>query len=828
MSNPIKRILKNRYFIRALPFFGMQKIIATILLTAYFFQGMAQGDFGAVLQGKFDAYRKSVLFEQLFVHTDKHVYVAGEILWFKVYAVDAFFHQPLPLSSVAYVELLDKNNKAVLQSKISLRKAGGYCDGNGSLYLPAFINSGNYKFRVYTSWMKNFGADYFFEKIITVYNLQKGAGMDSVSKTRSLDVHVDFFPEGGNLVNSLVNKVAFRVTDQYAKGLDFTGVLVNKRGDSILSFRPLKFGMGSFSFTPVPESSYYVVIRLAEGTLVKKELPAAYNQGYVMHLEKRLDGQLEVSVKRPFKEVQKNNDPVYLFILSRGSIKLVLSKALENGEAVFFIDTARLGEGVSQITVFNSDKQPVCERLFFRYPKNKLLLRIKTDQAEYSSRKKINVDIISGTDDDHPSAADLSLAVYRVDSLQNADPVNIENYLWLSADLRGSVESPEYYFNGSSPKISEVMDNLMLTQGWRRFKWEEVLGNKKPAFEFLPEYNGHLISGKIVNSRSGLPLEHIECYLSVPGAYPQFRTSLSDDQGRIRFEVKNFYASREIIVQTNPRSDSGYALDIQKPFSDQFSSAAYPLFSMPDIQSSGLLYASINTQAQDLYLGGKIKQFMPPVMDTLPFYQEPDERYLLDNYTRFTTMEEIIREYVKGVGISKTDGIFSLSVVNDWSKIKFNQGPLVLLDGVPVFDVDKFIKNYDPLKLYKLEVVRKEYFLGYKSFDGVLNFSTYGGDLAGYDLDPAAVVLDYEGLELQRKFYAPEYESKEQTSSHLPDFRNLLYWEPELKTNSHGRTQLGFYSSDLPGKYAVVVQGLDTGGNLGSQVIFFDVKGKSK
>ena len=213
-------------------------------------------------------------------------------------------------------------------------------------------------------------------------------------------------------------------------------------------------------------------------------------------------------------------------------------------------------------------------------------------------------------------------------------------------------------------------------------------------------------------------------------------------------------------------------------------------------------------------------------MDTFPFYQEPDERYLLDNYTRFTTMEEIIREYVKGVGISKTDGNFSLSVVNDRSKLKFNEGPLVLIDGVPVVDVDKFVKNYDPLKLYKLEVVRREYFLGYKSFDGILSFSTYGGDLAGYELDPGAVVLDYEGLELQRKFYAPVYENQEQTSSHLPDFRSLLYWEPELKTSVQGKAQLDFYASDLPGKYAIVMQGLDAEGAPGSQVIFIEVKGK--
>jgi hypothetical protein len=36
--------------------------------------------------------------------------------------------------------------------------------GNGSLYLPVSLNSGVYEFRAYTNWMKNFDAEFFFEK----------------------------------------------------------------------------------------------------------------------------------------------------------------------------------------------------------------------------------------------------------------------------------------------------------------------------------------------------------------------------------------------------------------------------------------------------------------------------------------------------------------------------------------------------------------------------------------------------------------------------------------------------------------------------------------
>src|SRR5580765_2289493 len=59
--------------------------------------------------------------EKIFAHTDKDFYVAGEILWFKLYAVSADSLKPIDLSSVAYVEIINANQKAVLQATVSLQ-----------------------------------------------------------------------------------------------------------------------------------------------------------------------------------------------------------------------------------------------------------------------------------------------------------------------------------------------------------------------------------------------------------------------------------------------------------------------------------------------------------------------------------------------------------------------------------------------------------------------------------------------------------------------------------------------------------------------------------
>ena len=789
-----------------------KKIFSGCLFFYCGFAAYAQTD--SMLEKQFLVYQKNNMQEKLFVHTDKNFYVAGEIIWIKVYDVDAYFHQPLSISRIAYVELLDRNHKSLLQAKLSLKNG----DGNGSIYLPITLNSGNYILRAYTNWMKNFSPEYFFRKNITVINTEKITEKETTE--RSLHYDIQFFPEGGNLVNSIESKIAFKIADQYGRGTDASCFLVDNDQDTVLRFRPYKFGLGNFDFTPQAQHKYKAIIQLPDGKSFRKELPAAYDSGYVVKLAPEDSSQIKIIVSE--KNIH-NPGYVYLLIHTRGLMKWMGSSLFKNGEALFLIDQNKIGEGISQVTVFNEERIPVCERLYFKYPKEKLQLTVQTNQQEYATRKKIDLRISSARSDGTPVPANMSMAVYRLDSLQGLDGTNINNYLWLASDLAGGIESPEYYFENEGKGREEAMDNLMLTHGWRRFRWEDILQNKKPAFEFIPEYKRHIITGKITDTRTGLPAKKIDAWLSVPGTRIQLADATSDEQGKINFILKDVYGPQELIAQTNRQRDSNYRIDITNPFIDRYDSTPVPDFSMPDKKPNTLLYESINMQVQNIFAGSKLQQFSTPVIDTTAFYLDPDERYLLDNYTRFTTMEEVLREYVKGVNVSKRGGKFHLPISELQSKDPFKNDPLVLIDGVPVFDIEKLM-SYDPLKVYKIELVDRKYSFGSQDFDGILSLSTYNGDLSGFELDPHAVAIDYDGLQLQRTFYSPEYETEQQISSHIPDFRNPLFWSPEINTDESGKQITHFYTSDLPGKYVIVVQGLSAGGLIGSHTVFFEVK----
>jgi len=147
---------------------------------------------------------------------------------------------------------------------------------------------------------------------------------------------------------------------------------------------------------------------------------------------------------------------------------------------------------------------------------------------------------------------------------------------------------------------------------------------------------------------------------------------------------------------------------------------------------------------------------------------------------------------------------------------------MILIDGVPFFDVDKLFA-IDPLKVYKLDDVPYNYYWGPSFEAGIFSYTTYKGDLGGTEIDPHAVVMDYEGLEIQRQFYSPVYDTEQAQNSRIPDFRDVLFWEPYITTQTQGKNNLSFYTSDKTGQYIGVIQGLTATGEAGSSSFMFNV-----
>jgi hypothetical protein len=767
------------------------------------------------LQNSVENYTKNNLQEKLYVHTDKNFYVANEICWFKIYNVDAIFNKPLNISKVAYVELIDNNNKAVWQEKIALNEG----TGNGSILIPSAIVTGNYTLRAYTNWMKNFNASFFFEKKISILNpsLTQENNYTPIKENYSIQI----FPEGGNLVAGQLAKVAFKIANQFGKGIQAKGYLLNEKGDTITKCNTSSLGigsmgMGSFTFTPQTSQGYSLSLTTNDDKIINEKLPNVFEKGYTLSLG---NSAAEVSpndntstINISIAGLQLENTSVYLLVHARGIVSHTIAGQIKNGSCNLTIDKSKLNEGINIFTLFNQAKEPVCERLYFSYPKNVLETSLEIESPILEKRRKVNLQISTKQGGNIFTAANASMAVYKIDSIQSLDDNNIQNYIWLNSDLIGRIENPGTYFQNVNNNTLLAMDQLMLVNGWRRFKWENVLANATPSFKYLPELTGSIITGKMVQKGTTTPAKEITGFIAMPSKNTLFKAGISDENGHIQFEFPQLYNDGQLILQADSSKYNAHKIEIDNPFyiSKNNSQLIEPIM-LPKLNKEIIQELNTNVEIQNHFKADYLNRFQSPTIDSNAFYYKPDYTYYLDLYARFTTMEEVIREYVTPLSLSKNEGRFQLAVYDNQNKRFFDKAPLVLLDGVPILNMDKFIE-YDPLKIRKLEVVSRTYFSGNMAFNGIANFITYNGKMEGYELDPRATLIDYKGLQIQREFIAPVYENQAQIDNRSPDFRHLLHWSANINTSSKGKINTAFYTSDLPGKYAIVLQGISKQG----------------
>ncbi|HET6256981.1 MAG TPA: hypothetical protein VFE32_23115 [Puia sp.] len=833
------------------------RIFFLITLTTGLTAAQAQESGKDSLKTAFYRYQSEAPQEKLFVHIDRAFYIAGETIWFRLYDIDGYSNRPQALSGIAYIEVLDRDQRPILQTKVEMKNGSG----DGALSIPLSISSGKFLFRAYTSWMKNFSPDFYYMQPLTILNTLNDPGADSAGPSHPPDsLHfqsatmpapadtptagIRLFPEGGNLVNGLTSVIAVETADHQGKGVPCDGAIIDKNKDTLARFHTALSGIGRFSFTPAAGDTYYVITEI-DHAIVTRPLPARYDQGYVMHVDETSNtgatagNRIHISVHAAGPVA---SPAVYLLVHTHGQLKAIQLNFLANGQTNFYLDKDSLGDGVSHLTVFNSDRMPVCERLYFKQPKQQLHIGIATTSSTdpssatvtplssvavnasptFPTRSRITVDLSATGNSGNPLTADLSMSVFRLDSLQSIPSGNILAWLLLGSDLKGTIDLPQEQDWASNPITAQSLDDLMLTRGWSRFRWEDILTSRKPAFEFLPETNGPVINAKVIDKRTGQPPAPVIAYLSVPGQHFKLATALSRPDGYLSFHLDNFYGNRTLIAQTNSMTDSNCRIEVSSAWSDRFAPFPLPSFTFSTKWSDQLLMRTIEAQAENAYLTARKHRLTASAEDTTVFFGTADLKYNLDDYTRFVTMEEVVQEFVDNVRIRRKSGHAYVRVKNVLFNLFFDDDPLLLIDGIPVFNQDKLVAT-DPGKIKTIDVVSHKYILGPSITDGVVSFRSYDGEFAGYELDPNALAIQYNGLDRHREFYTPVYNSIEKGLPSIPDFRNELLWAPSIPVNAAGRQSLPLYTSDLTGKFAVVVQGITPDGLAGYSIEIFSV-----
>ncbi len=755
--------------------------------------------------------------EKVYLHTDKDSYVAGEIIWFKIYTVDGNNNQLNTSSKILYIELIDRNGLSVLQAKIE--NNNNQNGGSGSFYLPLTLKSDNYVVRAYTSWMKNLGSSFFFEKTIAVVNVIK-SGLGKIEKSSEKDLLINFFPEGGRFVVGIQTRVGFKITNRNGHGITGKGGIIDNNGDTIVKFASLHKGIGSFEFKPLTIKGYKPFIVMDDNKIKMTELPPILPQGYILNVKETTDTNYTIRIAA---QTKLQAERMFLVVHSASVFKYSYSAVVLAGSDYHLnLSKSKLGAGINNITLFNEDGYPVCERLIFNrdfninnidFNINKNVIKIRDEVCLSIMEKKaeqLNLD--SGS---------YSFAVYKIGDNDESNNMNILNYLLLTSELRGEIEAPDFYFSKSVDKKTLLLatENLMLTHGWRRFNIST--GNQLEKKHSLPELKSHIISGQVVNTVTGDFVAGARCYLTIPGIPYGLYYSQSDSNGIVHFEVFDYYGPGEIIPQVWIEDKNNYQINIFNPFSEEGLSFDIKPIIIDTTQHDAILNEGIAMQAQNIYWNDSLGRYAAPeLLDTLPFFGKSEFTYLLDDYKRFSTMEEVLREYVTPITLSAQASGLQVRIFNDLTKETYRRNAFVMVDGVPLRNYDRVV-TYDPLKIKKIRIVPRKFIIGAEIYLGIVSFESYPGRFDAFELDSALVAIDYEGLKLKRQFYAPVYDDKN-IDSRMPDMRSTLMWMPNIDFGK--QKSLCFYTSDLTGKFVAVLEGMTKDGQPIVAKTYFEVE----
>ncbi|MCE7995024.1 MAG: hypothetical protein HEP71_23805 [Roseivirga sp.] len=782
-----------------------------------------------------DKFNREYPQEKIYLHFDKPYYYTNEDLWFKAYLVAGPDHLPSPYSDIIYAELIDENDQLVLRHKILVKN--GF--GRGDLELPG-LASGNYTIRAYTHWMRNFDAAFFFQKEIAIISPIDG---NSLQKELSDSLALDFYPEGGDLITGVSSRVAVKASSVEQIGADAVIRLLDDQGNLITILKTNEDGIGSTVFTPQPHQSYYATIN---GSLSQFELPQAKSNGYSLNVNPFHSSDfVKVRVSAPETGVHR----LYAIVQTRGAVTYASQIDFSENTAIISIPKKDLMTGISQLTIFNENWQPEAERLFFHQANDLLNIDIQTDATDYVPRDSVVLSIKVTTANGKPVQGSFSLSAIDAEQIDaSLNEESILTNLLLTSDLKGHINNPSRFFGKGATEQTEKLDLIMMTHGWRRFAWKDLLADQYPEINYGVE-QGISIQGRLLTAENGEPLKggsisHIGSFEGKPSIAGT--QSLKDGffiMGKLYFyeNEENYLKGevmgrrrkvREVFVEIDTTAREYPSPTVRKiPLQGQSTGVIEDHIEKSIERQEALIKFEFAEKARDL---GEVVVEGTRAEDSEKFGQQYSALDF-DDYLKFTQNGENALQLVNGRLPNvqmRGHGVSWQPILTYNTTIRApNLNPLVLLDGMPITFAQ--LRALPAARIKKAEVYRGTKQLleaGREAGDvmrgGVLEFTSRTDEemLEYYKRIGSNNAKTLPGgLYKTREFFAPRYISSTPQNP-LPDKRMVIHWAPMIETNTDGEASLTFFNGDLETTIRIDLQGISSDGSPGVGKTTYRVK----
>ncbi|MFP4844229.1 hypothetical protein [Winogradskyella sp. PE311] len=693
--------------------------------------------------------------------------------------------------------------------------------------------------------------DYTLPAINSLINL-KLQTQNGLSYTTSFSVNpnyleVQFFPEGGDLIDQLSCKVGLKATGFNGFGKYVEGDIVDENNNLVSTFKSNRLGMGNFILNEIDISkTYHAIVRDSLKTILKKiPLPKVIKSGYSLEVNSD-DKNIFVGVRLN----KQNPKTVILKGATRGYEYFVENKNLINGECSYIIAKDKFPEGVIAFTVLDDFNKPVSERLFFNTrEENRIDLSINLDKLSYKQRDQVNLTIENNHNSD---ANNLSTSILVLDKDSSGElqysRENLLSYFLLSSDLKGHIESPGSYFRDN---IDLDIDDLMLTQGWRKYKYRKPLDKLNYTLEKSLE-----VKGVVSVNNSKLEKEEVDILLMVFDRKPITYAKTIVSPGSFRFRLEDMYGDyKEFLTKSltdfkkkNKKVKIAISKKQQLPISFDFKNRDIGIKDSlieKVVKANQFQKYRQDKYYKDYYGVTKLDEVVVDAYKLTPEREKVNKKYGKPNIViDGKDIQEKEPKWSNGLYSALRHGFQDKIIIRRSPNGNFyaedpSQRTLVVVDGIPVKEQDLDLVQY----------IRSDEITSFEIINNARNFKALIAEVYStfppYGITDGCVLAIYtnskKGLfgalkstkkvEIQsipvfatnKEFYAPIHNVINKIDWSNPDLRSPLFWKPEIKFNQKGIATLSFYNSDKTGDFLIILETISNTGKIGYKEITYNV-----
>lgn len=650
---------------------------------------------------------------------------------------------------------------------------------------------------------------------------------------------VQFFPEGGELTLGVRSKVAFKAIGANGLGLNAKGTITDNTGTVVAEFESQHLGMGVFALLPEDGKTYKANITFADGVKTTYDMPRIKPAGICLAVYNNDPDNLNIKLSANDPYFKANQGRIYYLIAQNGgAIYFAAQTKLENQSYSAAIPKSKFPTGIVQLTLFTERGVALSERIAFIKHNDMMNLTLTPDKKTYGVRQKVKLSILA-KNSTVPVAGEFSVSVVdesKVPSDENTETSIFSNLL-LTSDIKGYIEKPNYYFISKDADVDASLDVLMLTQGYRRISYRNIITDKLPEIYLYPEQDGLEVMGTLRNN-TGMPISKGNLRLQIAGKNLNAET-VTDMVGNFKFSKLNFPDSSQITVsaRNNPNSRNlmiAVTGDTYQPATKN----PYMQDEVTDIDSSfKTLLTNSKRQYDNLHILKEV------VIKSTSLVKKPSHT----DYGVFSGLPVMADQQIPGARFKDCNNLLVclpsmlLGVMAEDNNLYFmknasnsNRLPLqVFVNGRPMDFATltsmsgNDVETVEVFKTDGLSNINRNY-----QSDGIVSIITKKIESSKItyaqlqEMLPKGNLLTYnaQGYSIAREFYSPKYDLLKQGGGFGGDLRSTIYWAPKVKTDKTGITSIDYFNSDSKGTYRATIEGIDGDGNLGRYVLRYTVK----